>query len=95
MGAKTVGSRSMKIAPVSSFRVEMRPLKRLEKKESGIQVSVWREVLNLGDGVRRGKRRRGEDAASSSEIHAFSFGISFFLSFLFKRQASSLRRSNS
>lgn len=47
MGAKTVGSRSMKIAPVSSFRVEMRPLKRLEKKESGIQVSVWREVLNL------------------------------------------------
>lgn len=55
MGAKTVGSLSMKIAPVSSFRVEMRPLKRLEKKESGIQVSVWREVLNLGNGERRGE----------------------------------------
>lgn len=26
----------------------------LEKKESGIQVSVWREVLNLGREVRRG-----------------------------------------
>lgn len=47
MGAKTVGSLSMKMAPVSSFSVEMRPLRRLEKKESGIQVRVWREVLNL------------------------------------------------
>lgn len=53
MGAKTVGSLSMKMAPVSSFSVEMRPLRRLEKKESGIQVRVWREVLNLcGDGER-------------------------------------------
>lgn len=36
----------------------------LEKKESGIQVSVWREVLNLGGKVRRGNRRGGEDRFS-------------------------------
>lgn len=33
----------------------------LEKKESGIQVSVWREVLNLGGEVRRRNRWEGED----------------------------------
>lgn len=47
MMAKTLGSRSMKIAPVSSRRLEMRPLNRAVKKESGTQVNVCREVENL------------------------------------------------
>lgn len=47
MVAKRVGSRSMKMAPDSSLRVEMRPDKSDVKNVSGIQVKVWREVLNL------------------------------------------------
>ena len=67
MGAKTVGSLSMKMAPVSSFSVEIRPLRRLEKKESGIQVRVWREVLNLC-GDRERTRDDGERMANEALI---------------------------
>lgn len=45
--AKTLGSRSINIAPVSSLRLEMRPLNRAVKNESGTQVNVCRDVENL------------------------------------------------
>jgi hypothetical protein len=47
MMAKTLGSRSMNIAPVSSRKLEIRPLNKAVKKESGTQVNVCREVENL------------------------------------------------
>lgn len=47
MGANAVGSLSMKIAPVSSRSVDILPLSKLEKKESGIHVKVCLDVLNL------------------------------------------------
>jgi len=37
----------MNIAPVSSRRLEIRPLKRAVKKESGTHVNVCRDVENL------------------------------------------------
>lgn len=47
MGANAAGSLSINIAPVSSRSVEILPLSKLEKKESGIHMSVCFEVLNL------------------------------------------------
>lgn len=47
IGAKAAGSLSINIAPVSSFSVEILPLSKLEKKESGIHISVCLDVLNL------------------------------------------------
>lgn len=47
IGAKAVGSLSINIAPVSSRRVDILPLSKLEKKESGIHIRVCLEVLNL------------------------------------------------
>lgn len=44
---KICGSRSMKMAPFSSRRLEMRPLRRAVKNVSGINVRVCFEVENL------------------------------------------------
>lgn len=37
----------MNIAPVSSRKLDILPLNRAVKNESGIHVKVWREVENL------------------------------------------------
>lgn len=37
----------MKMAPVSSRRLEMRPPSRAVKNVSGMEVSVWRDVEKL------------------------------------------------
>lgn len=37
----------MNIAPVSSLKLEIRPLNKAVKKESGTQVNVCRDVENL------------------------------------------------
>lgn len=42
-----VGSRSIKIAPLSSLKLEIRPLSNAVKNVSGIQVKVCRDVENL------------------------------------------------
>ena len=50
MTEKTVGSRSIKKAPLSSLREEMRPLSSAVKKLSGTHVKVCQEVENLDPG---------------------------------------------
>lgn len=47
MTPNTFGSLSIKIAPVSSRKLDILPLSKAVKNESGIHVSVWREVENL------------------------------------------------
>lgn len=42
----------MKMAPVSSRRLEIRPDSRAVKNVSGMQVKVWREVENLQYDIR-------------------------------------------
>lgn len=44
---KSVGSLSMNIAPLSSRRLEIRPLSKLVKNVSFIRVNVCFEVENL------------------------------------------------
>lgn len=47
MMPNNVGSRSMKMAPLSSRNDEIRPLSNAVKNVSGMQVRVWRDVENL------------------------------------------------
>lgn len=47
MTANKCGSRSINIAPVSSRKLDIRPLNKAVKNVSGIHVNVWRDVENL------------------------------------------------
>lgn len=69
----SVGSRSINIAPLSSRKLDMRPLKSAVKNVSGMQVNVWRDVENLKWNRGSQKQADKKESAAMEKTRSFHF----------------------